>query len=100
MKYLASFSTGLKELKLVNYLGLVVCLGGEILRKWSMLTASKNFTHLVRENKAEGQYLVTNGPYSVCRHPGYAGWFWWSIGTQLVLINPVCFVGYYFAVLR
>ena len=24
------------------------------------------------------------------RHPGYAGFFAWAIGTQLMLLNPVC----------
>ena len=32
--------------------------------------------------------------FSVCRHPSYAGWFWWSIGTQLLLCNPVCTLVY------
>ncbi len=41
--------------------------------------------------------LVTNGVYSICRHPSYFGWFVWSIGTQIVLINPVSYVGFYFA---
>lgn len=26
---------------------------------------------------------------SISRHPSYMGWFWWSIGTQLLLCNPV-----------
>ncbi|CAI5947887.1 unnamed protein product [Closterium sp. NIES-64] len=24
------------------------------------------------------------------RHPGYTGWFMWSIATQLLLVNPLC----------
>lgn len=24
------------------------------------------------------------------RHPGYMGWFIWSVATQLLLVNPVC----------
>ncbi len=28
------------------------------------------------------------------RHPSYFGWFWWSIGTQVLLCNPVCSVGF------
>lgn len=31
---------------------------------------------------------------SVCRHPSYAGWFWWSVGTQVLLGNPVCTIAY------
>lgn len=26
------------------------------------------------------------------RHPGYAGWVLWAIGTQVMLCNPVCTV--------
>ena len=28
------------------------------------------------------------------RHPSYFGWFWWSIGTQVLLCNPLCAVVY------
>lgn len=42
----------------------------------------------------QGHELVTHGVYSLMRHPSYVGWFWWSIGTQVVLANPVCFVIY------
>jgi protein-S-isoprenylcysteine O-methyltransferase len=28
------------------------------------------------------------------RHPSYFGWFYWSIGTQLILCNPICSVAY------
>jgi protein-S-isoprenylcysteine O-methyltransferase Ste14 len=30
----------------------------------------------------------------VLRHPAYFGWFYWSIGTQLLLCNPLCFLAY------
>lgn len=33
-------------------------------------------------------------PDSHLRHPAYFGWFWWSIGTQMLLCNPVCIVVY------
>lgn len=38
--------------------------------------------------------MVTNGVYSWFRHPSYVGWFYWSIGTQIVLINPFCIPAY------
>ncbi|XP_038114935.1 protein-S-isoprenylcysteine O-methyltransferase [Culex quinquefasciatus] len=75
-------------------LGLVLCLGGEILRKLAMITASKNFSHIVQFERTQGHELVTDGVYGLMRHPSYVGWFWWSIGTQVVLANPVCFVIY------
>ena len=30
----------------------------------------------------------------VLRHPSYFGWFWWAVGTQVLLSNPVCAVAY------
>ncbi|CAI6005052.1 unnamed protein product [Closterium sp. NIES-65] len=29
-------------------------------------------------------------PVAWVRHPGYTGWFMWSIATQLLLVNPLC----------
>ena len=34
------------------------------------------------------------------RHPSYFGWFYWAIGTQLMLCNPVCTVVYALAAWR
>ena len=31
---------------------------------------------------------------STLRHPAYFGFFWWSVGTQLLLCNPLCVVAY------
>ena len=76
-------STGLKLYEWPMKIGLFFCIAGELLRKGAMLTAWSNFTHLVRERRVEGHKLVTHGVYSLCRHPSYAGWFWWSIGTQV-----------------
>ena len=35
--------------------------------------------------------------YKYLRHPSYVGWFYWSIGTQLLICNPLCSVAYAFA---
>ncbi len=42
----------------------------------------------------EDHKLVTEGVFSLVRHPSYVGWFYWSLGTQLVLCNPLCVVAY------
>ncbi|KAJ8387200.1 hypothetical protein AAFF_G00159190 [Aldrovandia affinis] len=49
---------------------------------------------LLMNEKAQSHVLVTTGVYSYCRHPSYVGWFCWSVGTQIMLCNPVCLVGY------
>lgn len=88
------FYPDMKTYRLLWLLGLVLCFTGEALRKLAMITASKNFSHIVQFEHHQGHELVTHGVYSLMRHPSYVGWFWWSIGTQVVLANPVCFVIY------
>ncbi|XP_012261192.2 protein-S-isoprenylcysteine O-methyltransferase [Athalia rosae] len=90
------FFPWLKEPCLVSYVGLCLCIGGEILRKLAMFTARQNFNHLIQSTKAEDHQLVTHGAYRLSRHPSYVGWFYWSIGTQLILQNPFCTVCYTF----
>lgn len=67
---------------------------GELLRKSAMLTAMTNFTHTVSFRKRTDHTLITHGVYAWCRHPSYVGWFCWSIGSQMILCNPICTVTY------
>ncbi|KAG7478420.1 hypothetical protein MATL_G00080700 [Megalops atlanticus] len=84
----------LKQCRWLSLLGLLMVVCGEGLRKSAMLTAGSNFNHIVQNEKAQSHVLVTSGVYSCFRHPSYVGWFYWSIGTQVVLCNPVCVLGY------
>ncbi|XP_050070723.1 protein-S-isoprenylcysteine O-methyltransferase [Anopheles maculipalpis] len=84
----------MKTYKLVWTAGVLICLAGESLRKVAMITASKNFSHIVQFERHNEHELVTHGVYGWTRHPSYVGWFYWSIGTQITLANPVCFVIY------
>lgn len=74
--------------------GIVVCIACEILRKLAIITANTNFNHIVQFRKNDGHTLVTHGVYKYMRHPSYAGWFWWSIGTQIIMANPICVILY------
>lgn len=85
---------GFKSCIWLTMFGLVICLIGEFIRKLSMFTAGSNFSHTVEYRKERGHMLVTRGIYSLWRHPSYAGWFYWSMGTQIILLNPVCLIGY------
>nr|XP_011452880.2 protein-S-isoprenylcysteine O-methyltransferase [Crassostrea gigas] len=85
---------GLKQYFYLSVCGVLLVLFGESLRKASMITASTNFNHYVQYVKRPGHQLVTKGVYSWCRHPSYVGWFYWSIGTQLILCNPFCLIAY------
>eukprot|EP00927_Polykrikos_kofoidii_P066643 TRINITY_DN62203_c0_g1_i1.p1 TRINITY_DN62203_c0_g1~~TRINITY_DN62203_c0_g1_i1.p1 ORF type:complete len:265 (+),score=14.87 TRINITY_DN62203_c0_g1_i1:63-857(+) len=62
------------------------------IRVGGMIHAGSNFDHIVMTNKKHGHELVTDGIYGYLRHPAYFGWFYWSIGGQLMLGNPVCTV--------
>ena len=52
-----------------------------------MVTAGTNFHHHIQTKHNEGHVLVTSGIYGVLRHPSYFGFFWWAVGTQVVLGN-------------
>ncbi|EDV39176.1 uncharacterized protein Dana_GF24629 [Drosophila ananassae] len=87
----------LPEFKRFSYiwlLGIGMCFFGELVRKAAIITAGRSFTHLVQDEKHSDHKLITHGIYAYCRHPSYVGWFWWSIGTQIILLNPIC-IGLY-----
>merc|ERR1712039_705970 len=67
---------------------------GWVMRVAALFTARANFTHLVAAREKSTHELVVHGVYALCRHPGYVGWFAWSVSTQLVMLNPICFVLY------
>jgi len=78
----------------ISILGLIMCMGGEILRKLAMCHASVGFTHQIAMLRHRHHILVTTGIYGFFRHPGYLGWLLWSLGTQLILCNPICICVY------
>ena len=67
---------------------------GHVFRTGAMFTAKSNFTHLIAFSKRKSHSLVKSGFYSISRHPSYFGFFAWTIGTQCLLVNPICIVGY------
>lgn len=75
-------------------IGLIMVVGGQVVRSMAMLHAGTSFNHTVQTRKADSHTLVTTGIYGVFRHPSYFGFFYWGLGTQLVLGNVLCFVGY------
>jgi protein-S-isoprenylcysteine O-methyltransferase len=88
------FLPSTKEHLWISHCGLLLTLSGEVIRKLAMITAGQNFSHRVEFKKERGHSLVTHGVYSLWRHPSYLGWLLWSIGTQLILMNPICIIGY------
>lgn len=88
------FLPDLKSLVWISHVGLVLMVAGELIRKAAILTATTNFTHDIKEHRRDNHELVTSGVYSFVRHPGYLGFFLWSVATQVLLINPVCILAY------
>lgn len=75
-------------------IGMLLSIGGQCLRTVAQFTAGINFTHQIAFYKKKEHTLITHGVYRVFRHPSYLGFFWWSIGTQLVLNNPLSAIIY------
>ncbi|EPE03458.1 prenyl cysteine carboxyl methyltransferase ste14 [Ophiostoma piceae UAMH 11346] len=82
------------SLPLSLVVGSLVVLVGQSVRSAAMIEAGRSFNHTIQRQKADTHALVTSGIYAHLRHPSYFGFFWWAIGTQLVLGNMVCLLGY------
>ncbi|GAV76078.1 ICMT domain-containing protein [Cephalotus follicularis] len=85
---------GLKEYWWISNFGLAMVIIGEIIRKMAIITAGRAFTHVIKRYHEEHHKLVTHGVYRFVRHPGYCGFFIWSVGTQIMLCNPISTVSF------
>ncbi|KAI9762984.1 MAG: hypothetical protein M4579_000047 [Chaenotheca gracillima] len=78
----------------VHLLGTVVGLSlmalGQVVRSTAMAQAGQSFNHVVQTKRSEEHILVTHGVYAYLRHPSYFGFYWWGLGTQLMMGNVVC----------
>ncbi|EXB96395.1 Protein-S-isoprenylcysteine O-methyltransferase B [Morus notabilis] len=90
----------LKEHWWISYFGLVMVVVGEIVRKMAIITAGTAFNHMIRTRPDEHHKLVTHGIYRYIRHPGYSGFFICSVGSQIMLCNPVSTIGFAMVVWR
>ncbi|KAK3943061.1 Isoprenylcysteine carboxyl methyltransferase family-domain-containing protein [Diplogelasinospora grovesii] len=79
---------------LLCLMGLMLVVVGQTVRSVAMVQAGPSFNHLVQHQRSSGHVLVTTGLYGRLRHPSYFGFFWWALGTQLVLGNVVSFFAY------
>ncbi|KAH9482568.1 Protein-S-isoprenylcysteine O-methyltransferase [Psilocybe cubensis] len=94
LEYLISlyFFPSFKSWPYVSQIGILMVIVGQTLRSSAMIHASTSFSHTVAFHKRDSHKLVTDGIYSWFRHPSYAGFYYWALGTQLVLQNPVTFI--------
>ncbi|KAI8335043.1 Isoprenylcysteine carboxyl methyltransferase family-domain-containing protein [Chlamydoabsidia padenii] len=80
-----------KTFGLLNYIGLLLVIVGQTARTTAMFSARHNFSHKIVDYKAPDHQLVQHGIYRLMRHPSYFGFYWWAIGVQCLLLNPICF---------
>ncbi|WCJ36076.1 Protein-S-isoprenylcysteine O-methyltransferase A [Euphorbia peplus] len=102
LEYLVEFFLfpGLKEYWWVSNTGLALVVIGEFIRKLAIITAGQSFTHLIKVHHEEHHKLITNGIYRFIRHPGYCGFFIWSVGTQIMMCNPLSTIAFALVVWR
>ncbi|KTW27930.1 protein-S-isoprenylcysteine carboxyl O-methyltransferase [Pneumocystis jirovecii RU7] len=88
------FFPQIKMYKFISYIGFVIACFGQICRTLSMIHATQNFSHKISLKKVKEHVLVTNGIYRWIRHPSYFGFFFWAIGSQIMLLNPLSSIAY------
>lgn len=62
-------------------------ISAQCIRSLAMATCGESFNHYIQVSKKENHVLVTHGIYKILRHPSYVGFFYWAVGTQLLLGN-------------
>nr|KAJ0204766.1 hypothetical protein LSAT_V11C500291370 [Lactuca sativa] len=88
------FFPSLKNNWSISNTGLMLVILGETIRKLAILTAGKAFSHIIQRYHEDDHKLITYGIYGVIRHPGYSGFLIWSVGTQIMLCNPVSTIAF------
>lgn len=84
----------------LKFIGFLICVCGLLFRLVALVTAGPSYNHNVQWKKGLDHCLVTHGVYSLVRHPAYVGWFYWSLGSQILLGNFVCFIAYIVVMLQ
>ena len=84
-RYFFSYSTSFR-------FGLAIAVVGQYFRLVAMCTAAESFHHYVQKEQTNTHKLVTHGVYSFSRQPLYCGFWWWFVGLELWLGNPIALV--------
>mmetsp|Transcript_11390 Transcript_11390/g.16577 ORF Transcript_11390/g.16577 Transcript_11390/m.16577 type:complete len:278 (+) Transcript_11390:127-960(+) len=74
--------------------GMIFVVIGQAVRSLAMITCGESFNHIIQNFKKKNHVLVTSGIYNYLRHPSYFGFFYWSIGTQMMtgnFLTSICF---------
>lgn len=81
-----------KTFRFIRLIGFLLTILGQFLRSNAMITAGVSFSHKIATTRLKNHKLIKSGIYSYSRHPSYVGFFYWALGTQLLLLNPVTFI--------
>ncbi len=73
----------------ITILGIVTVIVAQAMRSFAMMQCGESFNHYIQVERKDNHFLVMDGIYRYFRHPSYTGFYYWSIGTQLVLKNPI-----------
>ncbi|CCC67768.1 hypothetical protein NCAS_0A12100 [Naumovozyma castellii] len=88
--YFFKSSKALTPVKIViSCIAIMLIIIGQLTRSIAMCTAGKSFSHFIKTEKETDHVLVKDGIYAYLRHPSYFGFYWWAVGTQLLLLNPI-----------
>ncbi len=71
-----------------------MALTGQLIRSLGIFTCGQHFHHHIQSQKPQHHSLVTHGIYRILRHPSYTGFYYWAIGLQLMMLNPVCVIAF------
>jgi len=75
-------------------LGGMLMIIGLSIRFIAMKTCGQCFNHIIQYSNKDNHHLVKRGIYQYFRHPSYVGYFYWAVGTQIHLCNPISFILY------
>jgi len=82
---------------IIFIIGIVFIIIGHFFRISALFTCKTNFEYLVQYTRQKGHKLVKNGVYKIFRHPSYVGFYIWAVGTQIMMCNIICTVGFIIA---
>ena len=83
-----------KNIKILFFIGLLMTIVGQYFRIAALFTGKHNFTHKIQLRKRKNHVLVKEGVYKICRHPSYFGFFIWSVGIEIMCVNPLCTIAF------
>jgi protein-S-isoprenylcysteine O-methyltransferase len=73
----------------LQVISVIILITGQWIRHSAIATAGTSFNHHVQKKRKNDHVLITWGSYKWLRHPSYFGFYWWALGTQILLGNAL-----------